>query len=645
LIDKKAKLMGNGTIISGDSTPDCSLGKYLSDVLFDAGVRQIFAVPGDFITRFCDSVASYGKLTLVTLSHEPATAFAAIGAAIGTANIAVVVTTYGAGALNIVNAIAGAFAERIPIVVIAGVPGVAERSAGIALHHQVGSHDTQLRVFEQITGFQAVLDDPATATALVQRAVCVCRESSRPVYLELPRDMVNHTLAADVTCSVSAPHPENVISTRKAAEAITERLQRAQAPVLAVGVEILRQGLSAEVIALAEKADIPMVTTFTGHGILPQSHPRYAGTYLGSASTTARAHRLVKDSDCLVLLGDLNTDTNMGIAYAVPPECLVHVVADTVATSTGHYKNIRLKSLLKSLTRMCGSVKFTAVDTLPPRDFAVADEAPSSDCLSPDSMVREMNRLLHGFPHTVCADVGDCMFVACEISLTRLLAMNFYMSMGFSVPAAIGYQLVSGDRPIVICGDGSFQMTGFELANAIRLGASPIVIVMNNESWQTLTAFGESPYARLTNWNYGAMASVWGCRAFTVATDDQFRTAFEAAIEHDGPVLIDARLSPQQTTRTNSAFVAAIHRKEHLPAKAGIDYDTHPAFAAQRHAMGLEACPVSSQNPVVAAAPSSTGPDGSARHWQHDRKVVSAGLLIEEGAPVRQATISRSIEL
>src|SRR3954453_2579655 len=162
----------------------------LLQALKDHGAREIFGIPGDFVLPLFKVIEESRILPYFTLSHEPAVGFAADAAARYHSGLGVAVVTYGAGAFNLVNPVAGAYAERSPVVVIAGAPGAAERTSGFHLHHQARSIDTQLAVFREITCDQAVLDDPASAPADVARVLASARERSLPVYIEFPRDMV-----------------------------------------------------------------------------------------------------------------------------------------------------------------------------------------------------------------------------------------------------------------------------------------------------------------------------------------------------------------------------------------------------------------------------------------------------------------------
>src|SRR5262245_24750408 len=163
--------------------------------LKDHGAREIFGLPGDFVLPLFKAIEDTGILPHYTLSHEPGVGFAADAAARYNCGLGVAVVTYGAGAFNLVNAVAGAYAERSPVVVVAGAPGARERARGLLVHHQARAIDSQLAVFREITCDQAVLSDPVAAPGDVARVLRNARELSLPVYIEMPRDMVGAACA------------------------------------------------------------------------------------------------------------------------------------------------------------------------------------------------------------------------------------------------------------------------------------------------------------------------------------------------------------------------------------------------------------------------------------------------------------------
>jgi len=252
------------------------LGEALLEAFKAHGAREIFGIPGDFVLPFFKTIEETRTLPFYTLSHEPAVGFAADAAARFRASISVAVATWGAGAFNLVNAVAGAYAERVPVIVVSGAPGIGERGSGFHIHHMSRALDTQTRVFAEITCDQAVLDDPARAPEHVARVLRSAIEHSLPVYIELPRDLVGAEVA-----------PIPILPRRRAdpgalaecADEILARFAKAARPALMVDVEVRRYGIEQKVARLAEWLGVPVVTTFMGRGLLA-GHPNLVrGTY------------------------------------------------------------------------------------------------------------------------------------------------------------------------------------------------------------------------------------------------------------------------------------------------------------------------------------------------------------------------------
>jgi thiamine pyrophosphate-dependent acetolactate synthase large subunit-like protein len=154
-----------------------ALAHALLAALKDHGAHEIFGIPGDFVLPLFKVIEESNFLPNFTLSHEPTVGFAADASARYRGGLGVAVVTYGAGAFNIVNSIAGAYAERSPVVVIAGAPAAHERTSGFLLHHQARTVDTQLAVFKEITCDQAVLTDPVSAPTQIARVLRSARKS------------------------------------------------------------------------------------------------------------------------------------------------------------------------------------------------------------------------------------------------------------------------------------------------------------------------------------------------------------------------------------------------------------------------------------------------------------------------------------
>jgi indolepyruvate decarboxylase len=542
------------------------LHQVLFDEIYAQGIRHIFGIPGDFVLNLYEALQQDGRFKLITLSHEPGVGFAADGASRITNGLGVCIVTYGAGGLNLLNSIACAYAEESPLVVITGGPGKSEKRLGVQVHHEVKSYDSQFKIYQEVTEFGAVLDDPRTATAEIRKALEVALKFKRPVYLEVPRDMV----FADVSPLSTVEQVELRVdegAVEEAAQEIVNRLKAARNPVLIVGVEVHRFHLSEKVLQLAERLRIPVTSSFLGRGVFPTRHPQFIGTYLGVVSPQP-LRQIVESSDCLLLLGELVSDTSLGVsADRVNEENLIVCVARETYIRHHRFQFTPLDYLVD---------KLLAAD-LPVKDHLV--QAMSTD-VSPEIFdpykqdeairVRHVIKLVNEFIDQhgdlpLVADTGDALFASVDIRANRCIAPAYYATMGFAVPAAMGAQIASGRRPLVLVGDGAFQMTGSEISHATQYGCNPIIVLLNNSRWEMLQAFfPDAKYNETVGWPFSKLAELWGGRGFKVHTPRQFRDALEAAFEEERRFsLIEVGLAPGDISPILRGFVNAVKSRVH----------------------------------------------------------------------------------
>jgi len=534
-----------------------TLAEVLLQGLKDHGAGEIFGIPGDFVLPFFRAIETSGILPHYTLSHEPGVGFAADAAARYRGSLGVTVVTYGAGAFNVVNAIAGAYAERSPVVVIAGAPGARERTSGVLLHHQARTVDTQLAVFREITCDHAVLDDAASAPARIASVLRSARERSLPVYIELPRDMTD---VAAAPVPVLPRRPADPSALAECAAEILAKLAAARAPAIMVDVEIRRYGIEDKVASLARKLGIPVVNTFMGRGLLEDAPDVLSGTYLGAAGEQAIT-RLVEEADALLLLGVILSDTNSALSLRrLDPRRTILAIDRQVRVGHHVYPDVPLDDLVDALLAGARPRKGGARGARRPavayRRGMPADDAP----IAPSDVACAINDLFdrHGrMPMT--SDVGDCLFTAMEVDTTALAAPGYYAGMGFGVPAGIGVAAATGRRPMILVGDGAFQMTGWELGNCRRYGLDPVVVLFNNLSWEMLRAFQpESRFNDLDDWNFSALAAPLGGRGERVTTRRELAAALDRAIAERGVFsLIEVMLPRGLTSDTLARFVQA----------------------------------------------------------------------------------------
>ncbi len=538
------------------------LAHALLHALKDYGAHEIFGIPGDFALPFFREIERSGILPLYTLSHEPGVGFAADAAARYRSSLSVAAITYGAGGLNMINPVAQAYAEKSPVVVISGAPGAAEGLTGLGLHHQVKHLGSQFLIYKEVTCAQAVLDDARTAPAEIARVLKAARELSRPVYIELPRDMV------DAEVDAVPAYIETVIdhdAARAAAAETLARLAKAKSPALLLCVEVRRYGLEAKVAELAKRLAIPTATTFMARGILAGSDAPLIGTYLGLAGDQA-IRECIEGSDALLMLGVILCDTNFGVSEKLIDRRNA-VLAFDRAVRFGHhvYPDVPLAAFVDALLELAkpmGKAKRTFKPDYPtamPHDDQV---------IVPSDIAAAVNDLFErtGERMPIASDMGDCLFTAMDMVYTELVAPAYYATMGPGVPMGIGLAAASKRRPLILVGDGAFQMTGWEIGNARRLGLNPIVLLFNNRAWGMLKVFqSETHYNDLDDWHFADMATSLGGKGVRVATRRALADALDAA--HADAAhwqMIEIMIPRDAYSRTLTRFVEAAKKRSVL---------------------------------------------------------------------------------
>lgn len=522
-----------------------TIGQYLIDRLQALGVEHVFGIPGDYVLGLYQMLEQ-SPIQLVGMTREDSAGFAADAYA-RVKGLGVVCVTYCVGGLSCANSIAGAYAEKSPVVLLTGSPGMSERDRNPLLHHKVRDFDTQYKVFEQITVASAVLSDPLTAFAEIDRVLGAALRSKRPVYLEIPRDML---LARQVLPhrAPGGPPPSDPDALREALDEAEAMLRRARQPMILADVEIHRFGLQDALLGLAEEAGLPIATTILGKSVISEAHPLFVGLYEGAMGHEAVTRR-VEESDCLLMLGCFLTDINLGIFTAnLDPARCINATSEDLQIRHHHYRNVRLDDFLDGLRQR--RLKL-APPLVPPRP------APSAERWQPVAgapmtvarLFGRLNELLDDST-VVIADIGDSLFGSSDLHMTRrtdYISPAYYTSMGFGVPAAVGAGLANRQsRLLVIVGDGGFQMTGMELSTIVRQGLNPIVIVMNNKGYTTERFLLEGKFNDIGPWAFHKIPEVLGTGlGLEVATEDQLERALQQAVAHtDSFTLLNVHLDP-----------------------------------------------------------------------------------------------------
>lgn len=523
-----------------------SIGSYLIQRLQDYGIRHVFGIPGDYVLGFYQMLQQ-SPIRVIGVTREDSAGFAADAYA-RVNGIGAVCVTYCVGGLNVTNSIAGAYAEKSPVVVLTGSPGLNERVNDPMLHHKVRRFSTQKEVFEQFTAAAVVLDDAETAFRRIDETLATCWKVKRPVYIEIPRDMVKVTPRH----LVPAPLVRETSDRQALREVLAESvawINSARQPVVLADVEVHRYGLCSHLKRLVDRTGIPVAATLLGKSVIGERHPGYLGVYEG-AMGRPEVQRYVEQSDCLLMLGTFLTDMNLGIFTAhLDRSRAIEATSEKIQVRHHQYAGVLFADFMNGLLRARIRRRRFAIPRPPsPRREPRRRAAPDAP-MNVTYLFERLNDLLQD-NQVVISDTGVCMFGAIDLVIhrgTEFLAPAYYTSMGFAVPAALGAQMANPRlRPVVLVGDGAFQMSGTELATIGRQGLNPIVLVLNNRGYTTERFILEGPFNDISEWHYEQMPALlgrgWGCNVRTVK---EFEEAWRRALANRRSYsLLNIRLDP-----------------------------------------------------------------------------------------------------
>ena len=508
-----------------------SIGQYLIRRLQDHGIGDVFGIPGDYVLTFYGMLEK-SPLRVVGCTREDCAGFAADAYA-RINGMGALCVTYCVGGLSVCNSIAGAYAEKSPVVVITGSPGLEERVNNPLLHHKVRDFRTQIEVFEKLCVACTELSDPVIAFREIDRVLDAAARFKRPVYIEIPRDMVE--VVPHISHSFHCPEcVSDQQATAEAAEEAAQLLAKAKRPLIIAGVEIHRFGMQDKVIALAEKLKIPMAATLLGKSVVPEMHPLYIGLYEGAMGRD-EVTRFVEESDCVLLLGAFMTDINLGIFTAnLDPARCIYATSEQLRIRHHHYHGVQLGDFLEKLAALQPSTKARSIPVEIRKakpEFKLVPSAP----LTVRRLIARIDEQIDD-DTIVIADIGDSLFAATELTIhqrTEFISPAYYTSMGFSVPAALGALTARPkSRVVVICGDGAFQMTGMELSTIVRRGYAPIIIVLDNKGYGTERFLheGDWDFNDIHPWKYHKLPEVLGGgTGYEVRTEGEFDAALSKA--------------------------------------------------------------------------------------------------------------------
>jgi pyruvate decarboxylase len=507
-----------------------NLAEYLFTRLHQIGVKALHGVPGDYNLAALDFVVPSG-LDWVGSCNELNAGYAADGYA-RAKGIGALVTTFGVGELSAINAIAGAYAEHSPVVHIVGTPNREIQNSRILVHHNLGdgNFDAFASMYARVTVAQANLWDPETAPKMIDTTLRECFKQSRPVYIQLPTDMVFAKVSKSLLDTPIDISPAKNDSKREEAiaERILDRIYSAKQPFIIVDGAV-RKGFTAEVNEFVRTSGFPTATTSFGKGILDENIPNFHGVYAGESGKLNYAE-FFRSCDLVIRFGPEDTDINSITWTAIPPkESRIDFDLRTVRMpGIGMFGTevIETRDLLRNILGRLDTAKLHKYDPYP----QLGSSKQLVEGLSPvqdDAIIdqRTFFQRLSGFfkpGDIILTETGTSQIGGSDFALpsnTAMITSPSWSSIGFALPAAQGVAFAqkeknptAPDRTILFQGDGSFQLTAQELSTVIRHKLNLTFFFINNDGYTIERALHglKAHYNDVASWRYLEALSFFG---------------------------------------------------------------------------------------------------------------------------------------
>ncbi|MDR3763875.1 MAG: thiamine pyrophosphate-binding protein [Acidobacteriota bacterium] len=527
-----------------------TIGGYLRTRLSECGIDAAFGVPGDFNLVLLERLLENDDLCWVGNCNELNAAYAADGYA-RMKGAAALVITYGVGDLSALNGIAGAFAEHVPVICISGVPPLHAIRQRMMLHHTSGAGNIEdvMGCMAQFTAAQARIT-PANAAREIDRLLETAMREKRPVYLQVPCDIVNLEIEAPSAPLNLAPLQSDRKQLERAVGAVAERLENARRPAILIDGDAHRFGLRPLICELGQTLGVPFAALASGRTIFDEQHPLYRGIYAGVAST-GQAAETVEQSDCLLAIGVRFFDITTGLhTHNIDDENLVAIDPFSVSVDGKTFEGVGAADVLRELNLHFGSKgkSTAAAEVAMQAPLSIAEPQAS---LSYESLWQQLERFLEP-GDVVIAESGTSSASIGGIRLpagSAFIHQTLWASIGYALPAMLGSMLAQpARRHVLFIGDGSVQMTAQELSTMFRCGLKPVIFVINNAGYTIERAiYGrEAVYNDIQSWDYRALPEVFrdGSPLLTVraATQSELQVALEAAQRADRFTLIEVML-------------------------------------------------------------------------------------------------------
>jgi acetolactate synthase-1/2/3 large subunit len=512
--------------------------------LENEGVQYIFGLPGEENLDIMDALLE-SPIKFVTTRHEQAAAFMADVYGRLTCKAGVCLATLGPGATNLMTGVADANMDYSPVVAISG------QSATIHQHKESHQYLDLVNLFKPITKYAAQIIEPETIPEVVRKAFKQSQTGRFGAsYIDFPENVAKTDIIGWTPLPVHPPVPP--VPAPSQIQLAAEMISKAKYPIILAGNGVIRAGAADQLLAFAEKLNIPVATTFMAKGVIPFSHR----LCLGAVGLKAYDYVMCgfERADVIVTVGyDMveyhphpwNPGKNHKIIHigAVPSEVDEHY---NVAIEVQGHVGAALRSIGELATPMQGcpsaGVRMAIVDDI--AEYADDKDFP----IKPEKICWDIRQALP--PEAiVISDVGaHKMWMARMYRAERpntCIISNGFASMGIGLPGAIAAKLAFPERiAMTVTGDGGFMMNCQELETALRMNTPIIVLIWNDDcygliEWHQLRRFGRKSHVNFGNPDFVKFAESFGAKGYRVKSADELVPTIKQAVADNTVVVID----------------------------------------------------------------------------------------------------------
>lgn len=534
-----------------------TVSDYILTRLAQLGIKHIFAVPGDYASPFLDALDAFDGITRISNINELGSGYAAD--AYGRLNgIGATCVQYGVGTFSVLNATAGSFVERIPVVVITGSPSASNRQVtrqeGVLFHHSTGDLSADQYVFEEVTVAAEIIGSAKDAPAQIDHALTLAITHHRPIYLEVWKNVWTLKCAKPRGTLKPVPFKSEVASLDAAINSAWERIRSAKHPLIWAGVEIQRLGLQDLLQEMVNYSGMPFTTTSLGKTVLDESQPQFIGTYAGPASLPSTS-KIVADADCILTLGAIITDDYLDI-MADDYDKMILSTMDEMRVGYQFFQEVAIKDFMTGLLKKMKQASDYPVPISIPKPTSQLMRIKDSDQLTYNRFYHVLDVFLsrNKLKDKVELILGEStsLYVfgnMMGLGQNTFLANAAWGSLGHETGAALGVSMSTNRRPMVVAGDGGFMMVCQCLSTLSKYNIDAIVFVMSNKVYAIEQAFVDTaaftpsgsfaPYDELPQWNYKALAKGFGVAGYSIHTVRQLRTLLRRLQKQKGPALVE----------------------------------------------------------------------------------------------------------